>query len=68
MPRLTKTCCRRSGGIGLRALAVGIAVGMRFVPGQGWRQASVPLHELPEDIQPADWDAVGGLASPGPLA
>ena len=30
-------------------------------PWQGWRQASVPLHELPEDIQPADRDAVGRL-------
>src|SRR5208337_975062 len=33
MPRLRKTCCRRSGGVGLRALAVRTAVGMTFVPG-----------------------------------
>jgi hypothetical protein len=31
--RVRKTCCRRSGGVGLRALAVRAAVGMRFVPG-----------------------------------
>ena len=63
-----KTCCRRSGGVGLRALAVRTAVGMTSSVGQGWRQAPVPLHELPEDIQPADWDAVVRLASPGSLA
>ena len=33
MPRLRKTCCRRSGGVGLVALAVRTAVGMRFIPG-----------------------------------
>ena len=26
--------------------------------GTPWRQASVPLHELPEDVQPADRDAL----------
>ena len=36
--------------------------------GKGWRQASVPLHELPENIQPADRNSVGRLASPGSLA
>ena len=33
LPRLSWTCCRRSGEIGLRALAVRTAVGMTFVPG-----------------------------------
>ena len=33
MPRLRKTCCRRSGGVGLRALAVRTAVGTTFAPG-----------------------------------
>ena len=30
--------------------------------------AAVPLCGLPEDLQPADRDAVGRLASPGSLA
>ena len=33
MPRLRKTCCRRSGGVGLRALAVRTAVGTTFALG-----------------------------------
>ena len=36
--------------------------------GKAGGKPSVPLHELPEDIQPADRDAVGRLASPGSLA
>lgn len=32
--------------------------------GQGWRQASIPLPELPEDLQSADRDAVVWTAPP----
>ena len=44
------------------------AVGTTFAPGARLAASLGSAHQLPEDIQPADRDAVGRLASPGSLA